>query len=315
MAFGVPLPICSCAVIPLYRTLVVHGVPTSAALAFMVATPELGIDAVLISLPLLGTELTILRLVCAALVAFVVGWLIGRIALARPATAHAEPHFPSSTSDGWLGRLGTGLRFGFGEIVDHVGPWLLLGLTLAAVIEPMLRGHWIAALPWGVDVALFALLGMPSYVCASGAMPLVAILIHKGVSPGAAIAFLLTGPATNMTTFRVLADLHGRPLAAAFGGAIAAMSIGLGLGVNLLFPEVPPSLGERGAQDAHGTLSWLGLAGLGVVLAASVIRQGPRGFLAQVLAPYGDDADGGHDHGHGHDHDHDHDQPGGVGSG
>ena len=78
MGFGLPLPICSCGVVPVYRSLIARGVPVSAALSFLVATPELSIDAVLISLPLLGGEFTLVLVVCAAAVALLVGWGVGR---------------------------------------------------------------------------------------------------------------------------------------------------------------------------------------------------------------------------------------------
>ena len=299
VVFGLPLPICSCGVIPLYQTLIVQGVPATAAMAFLVATPELGLDAILISLPLLGTELTIIRVVCAGFVALVIGWLIGQ--LVRPFEAKQQAsRLPTAASRGWMSRLRDGLRFGFGEIVDHVGPWLILGLAIAALVEPLLEGAWLAVIPWGLDVVLFAVLGMPSYVCASGATPLVAVLIHKGVSPGAAIAFLLAGPATNVTTFGLLGKLHGRKVALAFGGAIALLSIGLGIAVNALLPELQPS-----ALDPHSEqkTNWVGIAStaaLAVVFALSILRQGPRQFIGQVIAPYGSD-----DHDHDHD-DHDH---------
>jgi uncharacterized protein len=302
VAFGLPLPICSCGVIPLYRTLVVEGVPATAAMGFLVATPELGLDAILISLPLLGAELTIARLVAAAVVALVVGVTIGSLAERRrrlpPATAS-----PVRRQVALGARLRAGLHFGFVEIVDHTAPWLLIGLAVAALAGPLLDAAWLTALPWGVDVVLFALLGMPSYVCASGATPLVAVLIHHGVSPGAALAFLLTGPATNVTTFGVLSQLHGRNVALAFGAAIAGLTIGLGVVTNLVIGDATGLALAEAAAEGPSVLESVALAVLALTVALSVLRQGPRAFIGQVLSPYA--ADGG---GHDHDHDHDHDR-------
>jgi hypothetical protein len=299
VAFGLPLPICSCGVIPLYRTLVVQGAPATAAMAFLVATPELGLDAILISLPLLGTEMTIARVVAAGIVAVLIGWLVGRMASVVAASQPAL-EAPAVVRGSVMARMRAGLRYGFGEIVDHVGPWLLLGLVIASLAEPLLDGDWIVMLPFGVDVVIFALLGMPMYVCASGATPLVAVLLHKGVSPGAALAFLLSGPATNITTFGVLRDIHGRRIAVVFAAAIAGASIGLGILLNLVLTE-PTGLELHAAVHEDPTL--LAMASLGVLVVVfmlSVLRQGPRSFVGQVLAPYGDDD--GHDHSHGHDH-------------
>ena len=94
---------------------------------------------------------------------------------------------------------------------------ILFGIAVAAFASPFLNAEWLQEMPGPLEVIVFAFLGMPSYVCASGATPLVAILIAGGVSPGAGLAFLLTGPATNVTTFGVLSRLHGRRLALAFG--------------------------------------------------------------------------------------------------
>ncbi len=304
MAFGLPLPICSCGVIPLYQTLVSQAVPATAAMAFLVATPELGIDALLISLPLLGSELTLIRVAAATGVAFLIGWGVGRLAPNLSTSAAPVTESESERPRLWQ-RLRSGLRFGFVEIVDHTGPWLILGIVIASLVEPLLQGDWIYMLPWGADVVLFTFLGLPTYVCASGATPLAAVLIHKGVSPGAAIAFLLAGPATNLTTFGILAKAHGRKVAIIFATAMAAISIVVGLGINMLLGEIGmPTL--TALADAHASwLEYSTLAILVLVFALSLLRQGPRGVLGQVFSPYGDD-DGCHDHDHDHSHGHDH---------
>src|SRR5690606_17993750 len=140
-AFGLPLPICSCSVIPLYESLVRARVPATAAMAFLIATPLLGLDAVLISLPLLGGELTLARAVAAALLAFVAGWWIG--GRAREDAAPPEP-VRAFERGGLLPRLRVGLHVGFGDVVDHTAPWLILGIGAAALVEPMLGDGWLA---------------------------------------------------------------------------------------------------------------------------------------------------------------------------
>lgn len=314
MAFGLPMPICSCGVLPVYRSLVVRGVPAAAAMSFLVATPELGLDAVMLSVPLLGVELTVVRVLAAAVVAFVAGSLVGgrlpRSEQSIPPSA-IEPDLPLGQ------RLREGLRFGLVEQVDHIGPWVLAGLVIAALVEPLTDEGWLATLPASLQVPVMAAVGLPTYVCASGATPLVAVLLHKGLSPGAAIAFLLTGPATNITTFAILRDLHGRKAALWFGAAVAAMSMVLGFVVNAV-------MGVGAVKDLHGIAaedpSWIevtSLSLLGILFLASLWRQGPRGVLAQVLTPHDhshhDHSHGGHDHGHAcghehceHDHAHDH---------
>ncbi|RMH14999.1 MAG: hypothetical protein D6701_10560, partial [Gemmatimonadetes bacterium] len=234
MTVGLPFPVCSCGVVPLYRTLVTRGAPAAAAMAFLVATPELGFDAVFLSFPLLGGPMTLIRVGAAALTALLVGWIVGGW-LARRGGDHraVDEAPPAEAPTGPLGtRLARAAGAGFGDVVDHTAPWILLGLFVAAAAAPYLEGGWLGAIPSGLDVAVFALLGLPTYVCASSATPLVAALMAGGLSPGAALAFLITGPATNATTFGVLAQLHGRRAALVFSLTIIGLSVGLGLLVN-----------------------------------------------------------------------------------
>ena len=326
--FGMPLPICSCGVVPVYRSLVLDGVPAAAALAFLVATPELGLDAILLSWPLLGGGLAVARLCAAVAVAVGVGWLVGRHLPPQPAASghHALPHKGPAA---WRSRLRQGLALGLGEIVDHTAPWLLLGLALAALVAPELKAGLTAHLPPGLEVPIFALLGLPLYVCASGATPLVAVLVASGVSPGAGLALLLTGPATNISTFGVLAGLHGTAAAARVAATIAGLAVLAGWMCNAVLPHYEIPTPADGGHGGHHALTTVCAAALAVLFAFSVVRQGARGFLGQVLqfaetqrsaatSPQpsgGAAARGGQARGHGHSHQHSHSHQHGHGHG
>lgn len=296
MAVGLPLPLCSCGVVPVYRSLLQRGAPPAAAMAFFIATPELGVDAILLSWPLLGAELTALRVLAAGLVAWLVGWWVG-----GRAPAPAPVRAPDGEVRGTLAaRLVSGLRAGFGELVDATGPWIALGLLLAALIEPWIDPTALTGIPGPLQVLVFAGLGVPLYVCASGATPLVAALLAKGLSPGAALAFLLTGPATNATTFGVLTQAHGRATALRFAAAMLGLAVALGVAVDLALP----GLAAAAYGHAHDDGGWLAEAaawGLVGLFLASFVRQGPHGFFGRLWER------GGHEHAHDHDHDHDHD--------
>ncbi|HSR52717.1 MAG TPA: permease [Acidobacteriota bacterium] len=350
MAVGLPIPICSCGVVPLYRTLVRRGAPATAAMAFLVATPELGLDAVLISIPLLGGKMTVARVIAAALAAFLVGWLVGRwtqrqgnsqvpvpSSQSGSQASHSESwastssaQVPAASSsqaplqdseaqaadsaqegctncgDGENGagddcredsledpaalaskplgeRLRYGLRSGTLESVDHTLPWILAGLAVAAFAQPLLSGGWMTSVPATLQILFFALVGMPTYVCASGATPLVAVLLAQGVSPGAALAFLLTGPATNLTTFGVLSSMHGKRASLLFSASMVAISVALGLATNQIIPDIqPPPLGTPHAEWLT-LLQEISLAGLMLLAAFSLLRRGARAFAAEVF--------------------------------
>lgn len=300
---GLPMPICSCGVIPLYRNLVLQGVPGTASLAFLVSAPELSITAVFLSFSLLGFEITLVRALAAVTLALVVGLVVGtRVPRVEPAPTSE----PAGAKAPLRARLANGLRYGLGDMVDATAPWILVGLGLSALIEPWLSTEALAGVAPALEVPLFALIGMPLYVCASGSTPLAAVLIAKGVSPGAAIALLLTGPATNLTTFGMLARLHSRGTALFFVLTTLLTTMALGFGVNAV-------LGQGTGAPAHELHvhggGWFELAcalALLVLFVVSILRQGTRSFVGQVISPHG--AGEAHDH-DSHDHGQDHEQP------
>ncbi len=292
---GLPIPICSCGVIPVYRGLAARGLPASAGFAFLVATPELGVESVLISWPLLGGPMTGARIVAAAVAAIAVGYWVGR-SVPSVASARTEPLGPApSLAEKTRAALGHGL----GEVVEHTAPWILVGLVVAAAIDPEAWTPVLGALPAGLDVVVFALLGLPIYVCASGATPLAAAFLVAGASPGAALAFLISGPASNLTTVGVLTRMHGRNVAFAFAGALLGISVLLGLGLNALLPSVAAGLSLPGAE-APTLLQQVCLAALGAAFLAALLRRGPTRLARSLF-----EVDHGHEHDHpGHEHDH-----------
>lgn len=277
---GLPTPLCSCSVVPLYRDLVRRGVPTPTAMAFLVAAPEVGVPAILLSLSMLGAKLTIARTVGAFILAIAVGAVVGgRVPTAATArTPRVHPpwswrSFGRRTVDGML------------DAVDHTGPWIALGLLVATVAAPLLQADVLARVPEGLDVIVAAVVGVPLYVCATGSTPVAAALLAQGVSPGAMVAFLWTGPATNLTTLGLLGRLHGPRVAAAFAATMACVAIALGLGINAISPAAAPVIG-----GAHHTsiLDVVGAAFLALLGLWSVWRQGVSGAVLQLSpAPVG----------------------------
>lgn len=284
MITGLPLPLCSCGVIPVYRSLVLKRVPLAATLAFLVATPEFSIDAFILSLPLLGGQMTLIRVAFAAVVAFVVGYVVarflGRASQNSKAVQLQDEQTAKSQGKNWRSVL----KYGFGNSFDDTMPWIMVGLTLAAIMAPVFSSHTIFAnIPDLIEVPLMALLGMPMYVCASGATPLVAALMVGGISPGAALAFLLTGPATNATTYGILSQLHSKKIAVGFMLTMLIVTVVLGIGVNQFVPHIDvPSWHPH----EHGTwhlLQWGSLAILTATLLVSLLRNGPRKLLENIL--------------------------------
>jgi hypothetical protein len=232
----------------------------------------------------------------------------------RPAAVAPDPGALPQPPRGNLGqRLLAALRFGYGPAVDNTASWIVMGLLLSAMLVPYVDPQWLARLPKGLDVPIAALLGLPLYVCATGSTPLAAVLMTQGLSPGAAIALLLTGPATNFTTFAMLGRLHGKRVAALFALAMGLGTIALGYLANLLLAGTPPPAALGAHEHGGGGDLWLWL--LGALFFVSLLRQGVRPFLERLFESpanvgaadeHGCCADDEHDH-HGHDHAHGHD--------
>jgi len=291
---GLPVNICSCGVVPVYKGLIQRGIPAPAAMAFLVAAPEVGVASMLLSFRLLGMELTLVRVAVAVVLALFMGvWIGGAV---KRTEEGAEQSCCNCGPDATLAeRIKAGLAFGFSDVVDQTVPWLLVGMGVAAVLAPLLRPEITALLPAGLDVPMMALIGVPVYVCASGSTPLAAVLIAGGLSPGAAIAFLLTGPATNVTTFGILSGMHGKRVAVMFAVGVGGGAIVLGYLANLMLPDtVSLPLGEA-VHEGHGMFSWISLAVMAVLTITSLFRQGTRGFVSRVVTL--DQYDAEHEHG------------------
>jgi len=276
-AVGLPTPLCSCSVLPMYTTARRRNISAPAAMAFLVAAPEIGVPAIVLSASMLGGPLTIARTVGAAVIAIVVGVLVGRLAEGK-AAATSSP-LPSEQASPHVPRFNEILR-GALDAADHTVPWIVVGLVLAATCTGLVSALMLRGLPPGVDVVAATVVGLPLYVCASGSTPLATSLLAQGVSPGAVIAFLWAGPATNVTTVGLLTRLHGARVAGAFAVTIGLCAIVLGLAINAL--GIGANVATHAADAPLSPLDLAGLVGLVALAVVSLWRQGAQGALAQL---------------------------------
>ncbi len=272
------LPTRSCGAVPLYRTLITRGVSITAAIALLVSAPEIGFPALMVSWAILGPSMTCARAMAAIATATAVGLLIGGL------TTNATKDVPASAVGAHQSRrLMPALRAALSDVLEHTAPWLVVGLVLAALFEPASHGDIVASLPAPLQVPLFALAGIPLYVCASGATPLVAVLMHKGLTPGAAVAFFVAGPASNITTFGVLARIHGKKVALSYTASVTLLAIACGYAANAVMkPVAPGAFHEIGAQ-APSRVDVASLALVTLLLLAMLLIRGPRHLLEQVI--------------------------------
>ncbi len=211
-AFGVPLPLCSCGVIPVSASLRRHGAGKGATTAFLIATPQDGVDSIMVTYGLLGGVYAIFRPIVALVTGIAGGAIVniadGNDAPQKVSNAGGHDHFTENDH----GRIRRIFTYSFDTLPRDIGRALLVGLVLAAVISAVVQPNELRKLVapgiWQMLILMAA--GIPVYVCATASVPLVYALIVAGVSPGAAFAFLMTGPATNAATIATVWKVMGK---------------------------------------------------------------------------------------------------------
>ena len=208
--FGIPLPLCSCGVIPVSMSLRKHGASRGATISFLLSTPQTGADSILVTLSLLGPVFAVFR----PFAAFATGIFGGALVnFFGENVQHDSGPAPAKCTDECCGgketgKLTRGLKYGFVTLPRDIGRAMLIGLVLAAVISVLVPDDFLAEkLRMGkgiLPMVVMMLLGIPVYVCATASVPVAAALIAKGLTPGAALVFLMTGPATNAAAFATI---------------------------------------------------------------------------------------------------------------
>ncbi len=242
--FGIPLPLCSCGVIPAAIGLRKQGASKGASAAFLVSVPETGVDSVAITWALLDPVMTVVRPVASFVTATVTGLMINLLPEdANKSTnsgnrkdencgcaAAGKGDHVSSTMPPLGQRLRNGLSYAFGDLLGDIGRWLLLGIGIAGIIAYFVPETFFTRYFENEMLSLLIMLvvGIPLYICASASTPVAAALVLKGLSPGAALVFLLAGPATNAATITVVTRYFGKAATAVYLGSIAFCSLALG---------------------------------------------------------------------------------------
>ena len=266
--FGIPLPICSCGVIPVAASLRKEGASKSATLSFLVSTPTTGVDSILATYSLLGPLFTLFR----PLAAFFSGIFIGTVS---HVTEKEEKQHRDSHSHDKLPRhiqLLEIIRYGFGELVEDIGKWLIVGIIVGGILTVIIPENLIAtrlANPI-LQFGLMLIVSVPLYVCATGSIPIAASLILKGLSPGAALVFLIAGPATNTVTLSFVLSKLGKKAFAVYLGSIVIVSLVAGWIFNVIWRLLGADIGLVSGHGAH--LPSVLQIGSGLVLVLLVIK-------------------------------------------
>lgn len=240
---GVPLPLCSCGVIPVSMSLHQKGASKGAAISFLLSTPQTGVDSIFVTLSLLGPVFAVFRPVVALVTGLIGGGFVNVFdsSADRPAPDPEETP-PKTCCQGCKqeSRLTRVFRYGFLTLPRDIGRAMLIGLFIAAIISALIPDDFFAQhLGQGLlPLLIMMVLGIPVYVCATASVPVAAALILKGLSPGAALVFLMTGPATNAASLVTIANTLGMRTAVIYLLTVAGCALGSGILLDVLFTSL-----------------------------------------------------------------------------
>ncbi|MBN1559709.1 permease [candidate division KSB1 bacterium] len=235
--FGIPLPLCSCGVIPPTMALRKAGASRGAVLSFLIATPTSGVDSIAATYSLLGLPFAIYRVGASFLAAIFSGITANALEKSREDEHLGENHASATQAKtDILSRSKRVLHYAFIELLSEIGKWLVIGILIGGVITFILPDDFFGGTlqPGLLTIAIMVLISVPIYVCATGSIPIAAALMMKGLNPGAAFVFLLAGPATNSVTITVISKFLGKRTTVIYLVTLILSSIGLGLLLDLL---------------------------------------------------------------------------------
>jgi uncharacterized membrane protein YraQ (UPF0718 family)/copper chaperone CopZ len=277
-ALGVPLPLCSCGVVPVAASLKKEGASSGAVVGFLVSTPTSGVDSILATYALIGGAYAVIRVIGS----FVLGIAAGAAAnfVARDGRL-VTPPTSASTPEG-AGRKGNpvadGFAYGFGEMLGAIARPLAIGILLGGAITYFVPASFVTRYVgtgiWSYLVMLAV--GLPLYVCASGSIPLAAAFMALGISPGAALIFLIVGPATNAATFTVVLEMLGRRVLIIYLAVLSLGALAMGAATDAFFTTVPSLLPAiaTGAKHHAEHLGWLEISTAVILGAATLYHLG-----------------------------------------
>lgn len=217
---GAPLPLCSCSVIPVAMGIRRSGASKASTASFLVATPETGVDSIGVTYALMGPVMAIARPIAAIFSAIFTGSVIALFSDNSPPTTavnNKEATVKSCCSQAkpaqltFSQKLNTAVKFGYGQLLRDFMSWFLIGLFFAALITTYLPEDFITQHAQGVGTMLLVVVvSIPMYICATASTPIAVGLLMSGITPGAALVFMLTGPATNIATLMVIKNELGK---------------------------------------------------------------------------------------------------------
>jgi uncharacterized membrane protein YraQ (UPF0718 family) len=285
---GVPLPLCSCGVLPTAAALRRGGAGRPATSSFLISTPETGVDSIAISWAMLDPLLTIARPVAALVTAVFTGtlelYLVPESPVPPPPADESQVDNRSVTK-----KIADGMRYSYLVLLADIAWYIAWGLVLAGLVSYFFPAGALASMPGGkaAQIAVVIGLSVPLYICATSSTPLAAAFIAKGMSPGVALLFLLVGPATNISALSVIYRLIGLRGTLVYLAGIVIAGIGFCFATDWLYTFLAFDPAVSIADTYELVPHWLELPSalvLVMLLAYGIHKEKVRPWMKKLLA-------------------------------
>ncbi|MBM2813681.1 MAG: Permease [Ignavibacteria bacterium] len=233
--FGVPLPLCSCGVVPTAIYLARNGASKGAVVSFLISTPQTGIDSMIATYGMLGWLFAIFRPIASFVMGIFGGLVVRFTENKQPVIETAKFNSTSDLSDipkGFLPKAKEMFQYSFIEFLDDISVQFIFGLVISGLISYFVPNEFFGNL--GVTngipgMLIMIIVGIPMYVCATASIPIALTLMAKGFSPGVAFVFLAAGPATNAASLMIITKTLGKRIAILFVATISISAMAFGL--------------------------------------------------------------------------------------
>jgi len=272
--FGVPMPLCSCGVIPVAASLYKRGASKGATLSFLISTPQTGVDSILITYGMLGPVFAMTRPVIALITGVIGGLFTEQINSEDYTTSIKTNHkHPKKT-------LKDAIKYAFISLPQDIAGPLIKGILMAGLITLLIPDNFFqdyGITGWSAMI-LMAVLSIPMYICATASVPIAAGLISSGIEPGAAFVFLMAGPATNIATISVIINTLGKKIVYIYLSTIFTCSIIFGALINKF---IIINLNSMHHQMNHN--HWLNILSGLLLLAVCIYAISSKFFIKDVI--------------------------------
>ncbi len=299
---GIPLPLCSCSVLPVAQMLRKSGVRKGATVSFLVSTPETGADSIVLTYTLLGPFMAIIRPVAAFITAMTAGIVesfydtsaastesSAEETASSPSCCHSSDESSDTDTRPFYVKILEGIKYAYTTLLADLSPYLLLGFLLSGIVVTFM-GSDMSILPvwlregWGSYFGAIVL-GLPLYICATSSTPLAAAFLALGFSPGAVLVFLLVGPATNIASLVVVTRIIGGWSVVRYLLIVVGVSVLCGIFTDWFGQFIFVSSSETAHQHLTEKGNWYSLAaaiGLTSLAAYYTLRSFLRKFNSKM---------------------------------